>query len=89
MLYPNNRIILNIEKINEKAPNNDQRVKHRKFYIKNGYKSSGISVIQKNNVFENLIFGGDCNIREYHMLLKRFAGVFLYPFFKPKLSYST
>ncbi|WP_425379688.1 GNAT family N-acetyltransferase [Spiroplasma endosymbiont of Stenodema calcarata] len=88
ILYPNNKIILNIEQIDENAANNEQRKKRRAFYLKNGYENSGIVVLEKGNIFENLIIGGNCKIKDYHALLRRFVGPFLYLFFKPKLSYS-
>lgn len=84
--YVGNRIILNIEELDENADNNDQRIKRRNFYIKNGYKASGMTMIDKVLVYEVLISGGDCTIDEYFALLKRYAGFLIFPFIKPKLT---
>ena len=88
ILYPNNRIILNIEALDECAGNNEQRIKRRAFYIKNGYNSSGIIVADKVATFETLITNGTCKIEEYQALVKRFMGSVLYALRKPAFSYS-
>lgn len=86
-LYPNNRIMLNIEAPDENADNNAQRQKRRDFYIKNEYTSTGFFLVEKVMVYETLILGGSCEIEEYEALFKKFAGALLYPFVKPKLRY--
>ena len=87
-LYPANRIILNIEALDEQAKNNEQRIKRRAFYIKNGYKSSGIIATDKKATFENLIIGGSCKIEEYKALIKKFTGLIFGLFVRHNLSYS-
>jgi len=83
--YPNNRIILNIEMEDENSENNAQRKKRKQFYIRNGYGSSGIFLEMKGVTYEALISNGDCTVREFLALNKKFMGSLLFPFIKPKL----
>ena len=83
--YPENRIILCIEKIDERAENNHQRMRRRDFYLKNGYISSGLIVEEKNENFELLVKGGSCSEEDFNKVIKRFAGPLVFPFIKPKL----
>ena len=45
-LYPNHRILLGIEEPHENAKNNEQRIKRKQFYERNGFRSTGIIVKQ-------------------------------------------
>ncbi len=84
-LYPNNRLTLNIEELNDKSPNHLQREKRRRFYLKNNYIGSGISLIDSGVSYEVLIANGKISIPEYHEVYRKFAGAFFYPLFKPEL----
>ncbi|MFC3417903.1 GNAT family N-acetyltransferase [Salinicoccus hispanicus] len=83
-LYPQNRIILNIEAIDEQANNNEQRIKRKRFYLKNGYKNNGYLVKSGKNWFEVLTKGGDVTPQEYSKLFKKLAGPLLSIFINPK-----
>ena len=83
--YPENRIILCIEKVNEAAENNQQRIRRRDFYLRNGYSSSGLIVEEKGEDFELLVKGGDCSKEDFYTAIKKFAGPLVFPFIKPKL----
>lgn len=82
--YPGNRIILNIEVIDEAASNYEQRVTRRKFYTRNGYKGTSYLYRDRWGLYEVMIHGGKVNAEEFHALLKRFAGTLLFSVFKPQ-----
>lgn len=83
--YDKNRIILNIEEINENALNNKQRIKRKEFYNKNGFKSIDFTVKEGNEIYEMLCYSKN-NLKvtkqEYENLVKQFLGKFLYKIYK-------
>lgn len=87
--FPNNRIILNIEVIDETASNYEQRVTRRKFYTRNGYESSTFLYRDRWGLYEVMIHGGKVNAEEFYALLKKFAGTLLFSVFKPQITMST
>lgn len=86
--YPNNRVILNIEVIDETASNYAQRVTRRKFYTRNGYESSTFLYRDRWGLYEVMIHGGKVHIEEFYALLERFAGALLFSVFKPQITSS-
>ncbi len=76
--YISNRIILEIETIDKKAKNYEQRVKRKKFYIKNGYRDAEISINLLGDIYDMLILGEKVDIEEYYLLIKKFIGRILY-----------
>ena len=83
--YPNNRMILAIETEDETAANNEERIKRKKFYVKNGYASAGFSMKTNGNVFEALVYNGTCSFEEFQALFKKYMGFPLYLFYNPKV----
>jgi len=84
-LYPNNRIVLGIESLDESADNYKQRVKRKEFYIKNGYESAGFKIKALGAEFEMLITGGDGSISSDECLAfygRNIYGAFLHRIFK-------
>ena len=86
--YPNNRLVLNIQSLDEHAENNEQRIRRRAFYIKNGYEDAGIITVVHGNTLDTLILGGTTTIEELQVLLKKFTGILFGFFVKYKLRYS-
>ncbi|MGK7377285.1 GNAT family N-acetyltransferase [Planococcus sp. 1R117A] len=84
--YPDNRIVLNIEVVDESASNYEQRVTRRKFYTRNGYEGSAYLYQDRWGLYEVMINGGKVDAEEFHALLKRFAGVLLFSVFKPQIT---
>ncbi|MEM6452613.1 MAG: GNAT family N-acetyltransferase [Cyanobacteria bacterium P01_D01_bin.105] len=72
--HPDKRIVLNIERIDEQADNNAQRVKRKRFYEKNGYTSTGIIVEELGQPFEMLILGGSITLEETRQVYGSFLG---------------
>lgn len=85
---PNNRIVLNIEVVDETASNYEQRVIRRKFYTRNGYEGSTLLYKDRWGLYEVMVHGGKVNAEEFHALLKRYAGAFLFSVFKPQITHS-
>ena len=87
-LYPNNRIALNLEMLDENAENTEQRIKRRAFYDKNGYEDTGIITDVHGNTLDTLILGGTTTVEELHVLLKKFTGVVFGLFAKYRFRYA-
>ena len=83
--YPGNRIVLTIEMLDERARNNEQRIRRKRFYEKNGFAAAGILVKHMGGLFELLALGGSCSILEFDVLSKIFIGSVIYPLTKPKI----
>lgn len=82
--FDGNQIVLNIEKLDETANNNIQRIKRKNFYLKNGYKETGFELVDNKVVYEVLSTDSIINIQNCIDLLRKFAGKFLYIFCAPK-----
>lgn len=79
------RIILNIEQVNKNAFNNEQRLKRKKFYQNNGFKSLNFTVKEGTEIYEMLCYSkNNSNVdkKEYEILVKNFLGKFLYKVYK-------
>lgn len=63
--FSNNRIILDIEAEDKDAPNNDQRVRRKNFYSKNGYSESGIEYIWHGVPYKIMIKNGTITEQEF------------------------
>jgi GrpB-like predicted nucleotidyltransferase (UPF0157 family)/GNAT superfamily N-acetyltransferase len=64
--YPDKRIVLDIEKEDENAPNNIERIKRKNFYLKNGYMELQIDSLWRNISFEALSLNGNISNKEYN-----------------------
>ncbi len=67
------RIIADLERINENAPNNDQRARRNAFYVKNGYRPSGVTYSWRNEEYELYVNGGEFFYEEYKAFWKHFS----------------
>jgi GNAT superfamily N-acetyltransferase len=83
--YAGNRIVLLFESLNSNAENNEQRIRRREFYIKNGYVPAGFREVPKYDTFEAYVTGGSCKKEEFAELIAHFVGKPLSPFLKMKL----
>lgn len=63
--YPHNRIILDIEAEDSAAPNNEQRIKRKAFYERNGYTESGIAYDWRGVPYKILIKNGKITESEF------------------------
>jgi len=84
-MYPNNRIILNIEAIDEAADNYEQRVMRKAFYLRNGFQQTNLLLKDSGFLYEVLINQSFVTKDEYLHLLKRFPGTFLFSLVKSRI----
>ena len=82
-MYPGNRIILDIEPLDDAADNSEQRIKRRAFYLRNCFASAGFTMIDGSSEYEVLVKGGTCSQAECAAIFKRLSGPVLSPFVKP------
>jgi GNAT superfamily N-acetyltransferase len=50
-------VIIDCEPLDENAPNNEQRIRRKKFYYKNGFKETGYFQLHLGVIFENMATG--------------------------------
>jgi len=83
-LYPDNRVTINIEVLDENAANSEQRKRRRAFYLKNGYESSGIILKMVGPALEVLISCGSTITKdELFTIAKAMYGTFTYIVMRP------
>ncbi|MFR8089263.1 MAG: GNAT family N-acetyltransferase [Lachnospirales bacterium] len=70
--FPDKKIVLLIERLDDSAENKEQRIARRKFYFKNGFTSSDIYITGHSGNMEILNFGGTVSLQEY-MDLQRYT----------------
>ena len=56
--FSDKKIVLLIERLEDDADNRDQRIARRKFYLKNGFSSSGIFITGASGNMEIMNYGG-------------------------------
>lgn len=83
--YADKKIILLIECLDDQADNQKQRIARRKFYIKNGFSSSGIFIRGVGGWMEILKSGGVVSKEEYLELQKYALGTLLFKLSKIKI----
>jgi hypothetical protein len=84
-LHSGKRIALNIEELNAKAENYQQRIRRKAFYEKNAFKSSGYIVKEPAQRLEMLVRGGVITKEEIEKMYKYFMGNILFFIFGPKV----
>ncbi len=84
-IHTNKKIVLNIEKLDERENNYKQRSKRKAFYQKNGFTSSGYIVKEPREELEMLIFGGHIHKEEIEAMYKYLFGSIISCFLKPKV----
>ncbi|MCG7547435.1 GNAT family N-acetyltransferase [Pseudoalteromonas sp. Of7M-16] len=83
--YSGQRVILNIEELDNSADNFQQRIKRKAFYEKNGFTSTGYIVKEPAERQEMLIRGGTICKEEIEAMYKHFLGNLLYVILKPEI----
>lgn len=76
--YADKRVFINIEPLDETAPNYEQRVKRKEFYEKNGFSSMGYTVKEAGVTYEMMTFGGEITKEEYTQVTEKLFGRLLY-----------
>ena len=70
--FSDKKVVLLIERLDDRAENKEQRIARRKFYFKNGFTSSDIYITGHSGNMEILNFGGMVSLQEY-MDLQQYA----------------
>lgn len=68
--YKDKKIVLLIERLDDKAENKEQRIARRKFYLKNGFTSSDIFITGASGEMEIMNFGEKVSEEAYIDLQK-------------------
>ena len=84
--YADKKIVLLIECLDEQADNQEQRIARRKFYVKNGFTSSGIFIEGASGKMEILKFGGEVSKEEYLDLQEHALGALFFKLSKIKIT---
>lgn len=72
-MYPNNKIILSIDRCDEDAEDINQRIRRKKFYINNGYVDTGYLMKLGNKSQEVLIKNGQFDELELLAFFKKYS----------------
>jgi phosphoenolpyruvate synthase/pyruvate phosphate dikinase len=83
--YSDKRIVLNIEELDEKEENYQQRVKRKAFYESNKFNSTGFIIKEFAERQEMLIHGGAISKKEIEAMYRHFLGNLLFSLLKPVL----
>lgn len=78
-MYPENKIILYIDRCDDKADGNEERIRRKKFYLKSGYEETGYSIKNTKNCQEILIKNGIFVVEEFSLALKKCSNGMLKP----------
>lgn len=84
-IHAEKRIVLNIERLDEREKNYSQRVKRKAFYEKNGFISSGYIVKEPSEELEMLIFGGTICKEEIETIYKDLMTGLIDSLLRPKI----
>ena len=83
--YSANRLFLAIEEVVETAPNYEERVKRKDFYMKNGFEPLGKKLIEGEVTYDVLGVNGTVSPEEYDKLIESFSGKLLKKIFTMKI----
>lgn len=76
--YSSKAVCLNIETLDEDAPNYEQRIRRAKFYERNGFKDLHYTSKDGGIYYEMFAYNGEVSKEEYTELLSNFFGKELY-----------
>ena len=69
-LYPDKKQVVDFEMQDSAAPNNEQRIKRRQFYLKNGYKETGLFLSYLGVDYEVFCMGDDFEPQVFKDMMK-------------------
>ena len=69
-LYPGKKQVVDFEMQDSTAPNNEQRIKRRQFYLKNGYKETGLFLSYLGVDYEVFCMGDDFEPQAFKDMMK-------------------
>ncbi len=71
-LYPNKQQVVDFEMIDDKAPNNAQRITRKAFYTRNGYKETGKYISYLGVDYEILCKSDSFDLDTFKRMMQRF-----------------
>ena len=77
-IYQGRKFFLAAEAIDEHAPNYDERVRRKNFYLRNGFADLHRHVQEGTVIFELLGIGGDVTAEDYQHLMMNYIGKFIF-----------
>lgn len=83
--FADKKIVLLIERLDDAADNQKQRIARRKFYLKNGFTSSAIFITGASGEMEILNYGGSVSKTEYICLQKYALGNLIFKLSKIRI----
>ena len=69
-LYPNKKQVVDFEMLDSEAPNNEQRIKRRQFYLRNGYKETGLFLSYLGVDYEVFCMGDNFESQEFKDMMR-------------------
>jgi len=84
-IYPNNRIVLNLDVQDEFASDSEIRKKRKEFYIRNGYTTAEYSCTFNKNHLDVMSNGGNITANEFLSIFKPYFGPIMYLVARPKI----
>lgn len=72
--FSGKKIVLLIENLDDNAENSKQRIDRRRFYVKNGFETSGIFINGASGIMEIMKYGGEVSADDYLSIQKYALG---------------
>jgi len=84
-IYPDNRIVLNLDVQDASASDSEVREKRKEFYIRNGYTTAEYSCIFNRNHLDVMTIGGEVTQSEFLAIFKHYFGPIVNFLARPKI----
>lgn len=84
-VYPDNRIVLNLDVQDETAADSEIRERRKAFYTRNGYTLTGYQCMFHGNKFDVMSTNGHVAADEFLAIFKDYFGPIMYRFATPKI----
>lgn len=85
-IFADKRIILNMEEVDEKYSNFEQRLNRQRFYESNGFSVSDYKTSEKGVVYEMLYCSGEVSFEEYSSLIQNLFGKLIFHTFYKRIN---
>ena len=69
-LYPNKKQVVDFEILDSEAPNSEERIKRRQFYLRNGYEETGLFLSYLGVDYEVFFMGDDFKPQEFKDMMR-------------------
>ncbi|WP_268912592.1 GNAT family N-acetyltransferase [Lentilactobacillus sp. SPB1-3] len=83
--YAGNKLALIIEEVKKAAPNYEQRLKRKQFYLKNEFIPAVFTLTEGKTDYELLMYNGNVDSKEYVELMANYGGVIFRWYIKTRI----